>query len=63
MAMTKRSGKAARMNGTVRDARLGAEDWAFLADYDIGKYERPSVTADVVALTLRSVATGDWRAP
>lgn len=45
------------------DARLGAEDMAFLAGYDIGKFERPSVTADVVAVTLRSVATGDWRAP
>jgi ADP-ribose pyrophosphatase YjhB (NUDIX family) len=36
---------------------------AFLAGYDIGKFERPSVTSDVVAVTLRSVETGDWRAP
>ncbi len=63
MATAKRSGMAATRSGIAQDLRLGAEDLAFLADYDIGKYERPSVTADVVALTLRNVATGDWRAP
>ncbi len=63
MATAKKSGKAARKTGIAQDARLGAEDLAFLADYDLGKYERPSVTADVVAVTLRSAATGDWRAP
>ena len=34
MATAKRGGKAARTNGMVRDARLGAEDLAFLADYE-----------------------------
>ena len=61
--MQRKRSKAVKGTATGVDARLGAEDRAFLAGYDIGKFERPSVTADVVAVTLRSVATGDWRAP
>ncbi len=63
MAMSKKRGVVAEGTTKAVDARLGAEDRAFLAGYDIGKFERPSMTADVVAVTLRSVETGDWRAP
>lgn len=63
MAKSKRIGTAAGKAAIGVDARLGAEDLAFLSEYDIGKFERPSMTADVVAVTLRSVATGDWRVP
>ena len=61
--MAGKKGIGAKAAGIGKDPRLGAEDLAFLADYDIGKFDRPSLTADVVAVTLRSVSTGDWRAP
>ena len=51
-------------NGTRAPARGGADDEAgFLSSYDITKFPRPSVAADIVALTLREEPTGDWRAP
>ena len=39
------------------------EEASFLASYRLDKYPRPSVAADIVALTLRSEPTGNWRAP
>ena len=39
------------------------EEASFLAHYSLEKYPRPSVAADIVALTLRSEPTGNWRAP
>ncbi len=45
------------------DPRLGEEDLAFLATCRMGDLERPSVTADIVAVALRGEATGDWRTP
>lgn len=51
-------------NRTRTPARGGADGEAdFLASYDITKFPRPSVAADIVALTLREEPTGDWRAP
>ena len=63
MATAKRTKTAPKDAVIAEDARLGAEDLAFLRDYDIGKFDRPSVSADVVAVTLRNMTTGDWRAP
>ena len=46
------------------DKPSAADDEAsFLAHYSLEKYPRPSVAADIVALTLRSEPTGNWRAP
>ena len=39
------------------------DEASFLAHYSLEKYPRPSVAADIVALTLRSEPTGNWRAP
>ena len=39
------------------------EEASFLAHYSLEKYPRPSVAADIVALTLRCEPTGNWRAP
>jgi ADP-ribose pyrophosphatase YjhB (NUDIX family) len=58
--------KKTQARGAARrgpDHRLGEEDIAFLKNYRIEDFERPSVTTDVVAVTLRSEATGDWRVP
>ena len=33
----------------------------FLAGYDIGAFERPSVTTDVVAFTIRSETNDNYR--
>lgn len=63
MATSKKSDKCPENGAGGIDARLSAEDLEFLKDYDIGKFDRPSVTADIVAVTLRSAETGDWRAP
>lgn len=46
-----------------RARRTSARDRAFLASYRIEDYDRPSVAADIVALTLLDEETGDWRAP
>lgn len=35
----------------------------FLATYSIEKYNRPSVSADIVAMTIRSVDAGNYRSP
>ena len=35
----------------------------FLATYSIEKYDRPSVATDVVGMTIRSVAVGNYRSP
>ena len=46
------------------DKPSAADDEAsFLAHYSLEKYPRPSVAADIVALTLRCEPTGNWRAP
>ena len=39
------------------------DEASFLAHYSLEKYPRPSVAADIVALTLRCEPTGNWRAP
>ena len=44
-------------------ASAADEEASFLAHYSLEKYPRPSVAADIVALTLRSEPTGNWRAP
>ena len=44
-------------------AATNAEEAKFLSSYDMTKYPRPSVAADIVALTLLDESTGDWRAP
>ena len=44
-------------------ASAADEEASFLASYRLDKYPRPSVAADIVALTLRSEPTGNWRAP
>ena len=47
-----------------KDKASGSGDEAsFLAKYRLEDYPRPSVAADIVALTLRSEPTGNWRAP
>ena len=47
-----------------QDKASGSGDEAsFLAKYRLEDYPRPSVAADIVALTLRSEPTGNWRAP
>ena len=47
-----------------QDKASGSGDEAsFLAKYRLEDYARPSVAADIVALTLRSEPTGNWRAP
>ncbi len=48
---------------TNRTRRPSASERAFLAHYRIEDYDRPSVAADIVALTLLGEETGDWRAP
>ena len=35
----------------------------FLASYDASKYPRPSVTSDIVALSIQDFETGDFRRP
>ncbi len=44
-------------------ASAADDEASFLAHYSLEKYPRPSVAADIVALTLRSEPTGNWRAP
>ena len=44
-------------------ASAADDEASFLASYRLDKYPRPSVAADIVALTLRSEPTGNWRAP
>lgn len=35
----------------------------YLANYDISKYDRPALTADVVALSVQDLPTANYRAP
>jgi len=44
-------------------ASASGDEASFLAGYRLEDYPRPSVAADIVALTLRSEPTGNWRAP
>ena len=50
-------------NQKVNPSPAADEEASFLASYRLDKYPRPSVAADIVALTLRSEPTGNWRAP
>lgn len=50
-------------NKNVNPSPAADEEASFLASYRLDKYPRPSVAADIVALTLRSEPTGNWRAP
>lgn len=47
----------------ISDPRLSEEDRAFLKTYKMGDFPRPSVTTDIVAVTIRNESTGDWRKP
>lgn len=47
----------------VADVETNAEEAKFLATYNMKKYPRPSVAADIVALTLLGENTGNWRTP
>lgn len=42
---------------------IGADEKAFLAGYDISRYKQPSVTTDIIAVTLREKNTGNYRDP
>lgn len=48
------------MNDKVRD-RMGLTEEEFLAQYDPGKYERPSVTVDMLIFTVTDVESGNYR--
>ena len=44
----------------VRD-RMGLTEEEFLARYDPGKYERPSVTVDMLIFTVTNVESDNYR--
>jgi len=56
MASTSKNGRKGRAfseNGSARRAAEPVEEAAFLASYDAAQFEHPSVTVDVVLLTVR----------